>query len=132
MSNGNQSVGFARILDLMFAYRRRWFSFIENIMLTGLLQYLAGHSHSWVFWLLWFVSAMFLIEPIARATIDGLRWVIDIVPWARIETLPRVITYPAIAVAGLTVPSALLMCQYTAFQIANVIATVANSHAALH
>jgi hypothetical protein len=133
MSGDNRSVGFAGVLNLIFARRRRWFSFIENVVLTGLLQFLATRSHSWALWILWFVSVMFLIAPIGSAPIDGLSWLIDRFPWTRIGNHPRVITAPAMTAMALIVSLALLLfCQYTAFQIANVIAFVADSHAALH
>jgi hypothetical protein len=65
--------------------------------------------------------------------IEGLRAALDRLPWARIETLPRVVTYPAMVVVSLTVPVALLIvADYTTFQIANVVEAVAKSHVSLH
>jgi len=125
----NRSVGFAGILDWVCAHPRWWFAFIEKLMLTGLLEYLAWHYRSWVFLGLWAVSVVFLVAPIVRGVIEGVRAAIETLPWAQIEGLPRVITYPAVVVLGLTVPMVMLvMVDYTMSQIARVIGVIAKSH----
>jgi hypothetical protein len=102
-------------------------------MLTGLLQYLAWPFHSWPLFSLWLVSIVFLIAPIVRAVFEGLGAAFDKLPWTRIESLPRVITYPAMVVVSLTVTTALLfVVNYTTFQLTNVIGAVARSHVTLH
>lgn len=133
MSINNRSVGFAGIVDWVCSHRRWWFSFVESVVLTGLLQYSAWHFRTWPLFTLWVVSVFFLVAPIVRTVFEAFRVALDRLPWHRIETLPRIISYPAMVVFGLTIPMVtLIVADYTTLQIANVIDGIAKSHVVLH
>jgi hypothetical protein len=118
-----------KTLDWVCTHRREWFSFIENLMLVGLLQGLAALFHSPILHGLWFVSLVFLLVPVVRGIVRLTGALMESLPWARIETLPRLISFPAVTTFSLILAVALVVVgDYTAFQIGKVAEAIAKSH----
>jgi hypothetical protein len=98
---------FEKFLDSLPAFAKPWFEFMKRLMMTAALGCVADNiadkskTGFWLFNAAFVVSALLIVISLVRRFLELFRQGFELLPWNRIESLPKVAAYPVAIVVGL-------------------------------